>query len=81
MGSMIKEPFIYGYCIKKDELRLPIERYEEAGFDVVEDDDYWIIGAINDNKIANTYEYMNKVKPWQIFTSLKFKELSDDNLR
>ena len=32
---MIKEPFIYGYCIKKDELGLPIERYEEAGFNVV----------------------------------------------
>ena len=77
---MIKEPLIYGYYIKKDELRLPIERYEEAGFDVVEDNEYWIIGIINDSNIANTYKYMYKVTPWQIFTSLKFKELSDDNL-
>ena len=77
---MIKKPFIYGYYIKKDQLILPIEKYEEAGFDVVEDGDYWIIGIINDSNIANTYKYMNKVTPWQIFTSLKFKELSDDNL-
>ena len=74
------KPFIFGYHIKKDELILPIERYEEAGYDVVEDGDYWIIGAINERKICNTSNYVKKIHPWQMFYSFKGKELDDDNL-
>ena len=76
----MKEPFIFGYHIKKDELILPIERYEEAGYDVVEDGDYWIIGGINEKKIYEVSKYVNRVHPWQMFYSFKGKELDDDNL-
>lgn len=77
---MMKEPFIFGYHIKKDELILPIERYEEAGYDVVEDGDCWIIGAINESNICNVSKYVRRILPWQFFYSFKSKELSDDNL-
>ena len=76
----MKKPFIFGYHIKKDELILPIETYEEAGYDVVEDGDCWIIGAINESVIRNISKYVNRVHPWQFFSSFKSKELDDDNL-
>lgn len=77
----MKKPFINGYLIKKDELILPIERYEEAGYDVVEDDNYWIIGAINESNINKTSECMKNVFPWQYFYSFRRKELNDDSIR